>query len=159
SKGGAHLAGRAENEDIAVEAREVGRELRCGRAEDVLELGHAVEPFGQIASTHSGLLLVGRQQGSARRERTAPHGRKSPGGGDGKPRTGKRADATSSPLDCKPCRSATPLAIEIGVGAHKRALFGGWRKRHAIDEMVAIALGVGKAQSRAEGKIVLHTYS
>ena len=49
--------------------------------------------------------------------------------------------------------------IEIGMAGEKRLRFGGRRIAKAIDIMVAVALGMGDADQRAEREILLHGQS
>ena len=46
--------------------------------------------------------------------------------------------------------------IEIGMRREKRLRFGGRRIAKTVDIMVAVALGMGDADQRAEREILLH---
>ena len=49
--------------------------------------------------------------------------------------------------------------IEIGMRCEKRLRFGGRRVAKAVDIMVAVTLGMGDADQRAEREILLHRQS
>ena len=154
----AHLAGDAENEDVAVDGGEVCDQLRRRLRHKVFERRDALEAVGQARRGHARFLGEGGRNAPLRRRRHRPHGRKVHVGGDGKAGTGERAEGELAALDAQAGRAGGAV-VEIGVGAGEGGLLALRRERHAVDEMMAVALDVGQPQQRHQRQVLLHAHA
>ena len=152
-----HLAGDAENENVAGNAGEVGDQLRRRLGHEVFERRDAVEAVGQALGAHaafSGNAGAMRPFGAAGIGRMAA---KSMSAATAKPGQASEPSASRPLLDAQPGGAAGPV-VEVRVRAGEGRLLALRRERHAVDEMMAVALHVGQPQQRHQRQVLLHAH-
>src|SRR5262249_25046614 len=113
------------------------------------------KPSGSAAA--SDMEIINSQswsQARRRRGRHAPQGGKIHARGNGKAGAIERGKRQLSVLELKP-RRPVAASVQVGVCAGKLRLLGLGRERHAIDEVMAVALDVCQSQQRCQRQVLL----
>ena len=147
-----HLAGDAEDQDVARGARQIVDERRRRLGHEILERGDDLEPLGKRAHP--------------------PAARARPTGSRGAAGIGRMEAKSSAAATAKPGQSSEPierrpsamrsragpvaLRVKVGVRGDEGRLLGRGRERHAVDEVVAVALDMGQPEERDEAEVLLH---
>ena len=130
------------------DARQIVDERRRRLGHEILERGDALEPLGKRAHPPAARARPTGSRGAAGIGRMEA---KSSPAADGKARAIERADREAPLRDAQP-RRAGALGIEIGMRGDEGRLLGLGRERHAVDEVVAVALDMGQPEERRRGR-------
>src|SRR4029079_1904842 len=115
----------------------------------------ALERTGLSAVRSSGCSCGGRKDLLRRRRRHRTQGGEICRAGNGKARTVERAQRQAAVGDPETDVPAG-VAVEIGMGRGEGKLLRTRGERHAVDEMMAIALDMAEAEQGDEREILLH---